>query len=114
MGSLVLALLGQAAGQSEAGDNVFAKDAILAVMHKVKHYTRANPYRETDRNWVCATWYSGAMEAYHATGDQEFLKQALQWAEKHQWQVGTEKSGFNRLFCTMTWAESMATGLYPF
>jgi rhamnogalacturonyl hydrolase YesR len=105
MGSLMLALLGQATGQSETGDDVFSKDNILAIMHKVNDHTLANPYLETDRNWIRATWYSGVMEAYHATGDAQYLAQARQWAEKHQWQVGLEKSGFNRLFCTMTWAE---------
>ena len=92
------------ANRSWAADP-FSETGILEVMQRVNRYTRANPYRETDRNWVRATWYSGVMEAYHATGDPEYLNQALQWAEKHQWQIGEETSGFNRLFCTMTWAE---------
>lgn len=83
----------------------FSETGILEVMQRVNRYTQTNPYRETDRNWVRATWYSGIMEAYHATGDPEYLKQALQWAHKHQWQIGTERSGFNRLFCAMTWTE---------
>ncbi|TWU32039.1 Unsaturated rhamnogalacturonyl hydrolase YesR [Novipirellula artificiosorum] len=52
-----------------------------------------------------STWYSGVIEAYHATADPTYLNQALQWAEKHQWKIGKERSGFNRLFCAMTWAE---------
>jgi rhamnogalacturonyl hydrolase YesR len=86
-------------------DDIFAQDEILGIMRKVNDYTRDNPYRETDRNWIRATWYSGVMEAYHATGEPAYLTQAQEWARKHQWQVGHEKSGFNRLFCTMTWAE---------
>ncbi len=100
-----LAFTSPLAGQDGKAGDFFAQDKILEIMHKVNDYTRANPYRKTDRNWIRATWYSGVMEAYHATGDRKYLKQAQAWAQKHQWQVGHEKSGFNRLFCAMTWAE---------
>jgi len=101
----MLSLTAPLLGQDARKDDPFAEDNILAIMRKVNDYALANPYRQTDRNWIRATWYSGVMEAYHATGDSEYLKQALKWAKKHQWQVGHEKSGFNRLFCAMTWAE---------
>ncbi len=91
--------------ESGRDEESFSPNAIKAIMHKVNDYTRAHPYRGYDRNWIRATWYSGVMEAYHATGDDEYLKQAQAWAEKHEWKVGTEKSGFNRLFCAMTWLE---------
>ena len=52
-----------------AQDDIFAQDYILGIMHKVNDYTLANPYRETDRDWIRGTWYSGVMEAYRATGD---------------------------------------------
>ena len=103
-GLFILAILLCPAHQASAV-GPFGEAEILEVMQRVNRYIRANPYRETDRNWVRATWYTGVMEAYHATGDSAYLDQAQQWAEKHQWQVGEERSGFNRLFCTMTWAE---------
>jgi rhamnogalacturonyl hydrolase YesR len=45
------------------------------------------------------------MAAYKASGDEKFLQQALNWGERHKWQVGDEQSGANRLFCVETWAE---------
>lgn len=84
---------------------LFSQEKILGIMHRVNGHTRANPYKETDRDWIRATWYTGVMEAYHATGDAKYLTQAKEWAKKHQWQIGTEQSGFNRLFCAMTWLE---------
>jgi rhamnogalacturonyl hydrolase YesR len=74
-------------------------------MRKVDDYTISKAAKSTDRDWIRATLYSGIMEAYHATGDEVYLKQAETWAEKHQWQVGQEKQGLNRLFCCMTWME---------
>jgi rhamnogalacturonyl hydrolase YesR len=45
------------------------------------------------------------MAAYRATKEEHYLQQALDWGRQHQWQVGTEKAGANRLFCVETWAE---------
>ncbi len=86
-------------------EHAFQGDSILALADKVYAHTLANPYTATDRNWIRATFYSGVMELYHATGNERYREQATRWAEKHQWQVGTEGSGMNRLFCAMTWAE---------
>ncbi len=55
-----------------------------------------------DRNWERGTWYTGIMEAWKATHDSRFLNQALEWGSQHQWQVGTEQLGANRLFCVAT------------
>ena len=85
--------------------DAFQPDAILALADRVYTHTLENPYRATDRNWIRATFYSGVMELYHATGKEKYRKQAERWAEKHKWQVGTEGSGLNKLFCAMTWAE---------
>ena len=45
------------------------------------------------------------MEAWKATRDEAFFKQALDWGKQNDWQVGTEKLGANRLFCSETWTE---------
>ena len=58
-----------------------------------------------DRNWERATWYTGVMAAYKTTRDRQFFDQAMAWGKLHQWQVGTETSGANKLFCVETWAE---------
>lgn len=83
----------------------FSEEAIKALMHRVNNHMLANPDSETDRDWIRATWYSGVIDAYHATGDEAYLKQALAWAEKHDWEIGTEASGFNRMFAPLTWLE---------
>lgn len=59
-------------------------EAITALMKKVNAYQLAHPWRETDRNWIRATYYTGVMGAYHATGDTAYLDQARAWGEKHQ------------------------------
>jgi len=93
------------AGPAVAGQNPFSRESIRATMRRVNEFQKAHPWRETDRNWIRATYYTGVMGAYQATKDPAYLEQARAWGEKHQWQVGTEKSGYNQLFCAMTWAE---------
>jgi rhamnogalacturonyl hydrolase YesR len=79
---------------------------ILSLMHRVDTYQVENPVmKPTDRNWERGTWYTGVMEAWKATHDEAFFKQALDWGKQNDWQVGTEKLGANRLFCSETWTE---------
>ena len=79
---------------------------VLALMHKVNDWQKANPVmKPDDRNWARGTWYTGVMAAYKATGDERFLEQARAWGRRHAWQVGTESSGGNKLTCTQTWLE---------
>lgn len=58
-----------------------------------------------DRNWIRATKFTGVMDMYHATRDPFYLEKAIEWAEKHEWQVGTEESGLNLLFSSNTWVD---------
>ena len=102
---LAFALLGPSVGQGAPAGALFREDAILAMMRKVNEGTLAHPPTKTDRNWIRATYYTGVMGAYHATRDQAYLDQARAWGKKHRWQVGTEGSGYNKLFCAMTWAQ---------
>lgn len=79
---------------------------VVAIMHRVNDWQVGHPsMKPNDRNWERGTWYTGVMAAYKATGDEKFLTQAVNWGKQHQWQVGTEKQGANRLFCVETWAE---------
>ncbi len=78
----------------------------MALLHRVNDWQVAHPkMKASDRNWERGTWYTGVMAVQKATGDERFLQQAMAWGRQHQWQVGTEKSGANRLFCVETWAE---------
>ncbi|HUT37326.1 MAG TPA: glycoside hydrolase family 88 protein [Planctomycetota bacterium] len=90
----------------EGGQDLFQPDAIVRLMHRANDWQSAHPVmRETDRNWERGTWYTGVMAAQKATGDERLLAQALAWGRLHQWQVGTERGGANRLFCVQTWLE---------
>jgi rhamnogalacturonyl hydrolase YesR len=78
----------------------------LALMRRVNAWQSAHLVMPSgDRNWERATWYTGVTEAWKATRDPSFLNQALKWGNEHQWQVGTEDDGANRLFCVETWLE---------
>ena len=83
----------------------FTSVGVTELMRNVNTYVKENPYKPSDRNWIRATYYTGVLGAYEATGDPAYLAQTTAWAEKHRWQVGTEVSGSNRLFCAMTWAQ---------
>lgn len=79
---------------------------ILQLMHRVDTYQVENPVmKPDDRNWERGTWYTGVMQAWKDTHDEAFLQQALDWGKLNDWQVGTEKLGSNRLFCSETWTE---------
>ena len=104
----VLSVVTAFGGQPGATDStrIPTRKEILAVMHKVNSWQVANPRMpKDDRNWVRATWYTGVMAAGLTTHDRAFLDQALQWGRQHQWQVGTENDGPNRLFCVETWLQ---------
>lgn len=78
----------------------------MRLLHRVNDWQVAHPLmKPNDRNWERGTWYTGVMAAHKASGDEKFLRQALEWGQQHQWQVGTEQQGSNRLFCVETWAE---------
>ena len=79
---------------------------ILALLHKVNDWQVVHPALPLeDRNWQRATWYTGVMSAWKETRDLAFWNQALDWGRQHNWQVGTEADGANRLFCIETWLE---------
>lgn len=41
-----------------------------------------------DNDWIRATFFTGVMAAYHATSDDRYLKAAISWAERNNWQPG--------------------------
>lgn len=98
-----------------AGAQTARPDDIAAVMRRANAWQLAHPVMPAgNRNWERATWYTGVLAAWRATGEAAYLKQARDWAELHQWQVGTESGGANRLFCVQTWAELAAATHNPF
>ncbi len=82
------------------------KQEVLALLHKVNDWQLTHPIMPADdRNWERATWYTGVTAAWKTTNDRRFYDQALSWGRQHNWQVGTESDGANRLFCVETWLE---------
>lgn len=78
-----------------------------ALMVKVNEWQKAHPLVPADdRDWIRATWYTGVMAAWKSTRDPRFLNQAMAWGKQHDWQVGKEAAGANRLFCSETWIET--------
>ena len=105
---VILAWLILAEGLLAADTVTPAAAEIRELMHRVNDGQVAHPVMGAkNRNWERATWYTGVMAAYQATGDEKFLQQALDWGRLHHWQVGTERAGGNLLFGVQTWA-----GLY--
>lgn len=89
-----------------AADDLPRRAQVLDLMQRVNAWQVAHPVMKPgDRNWERGTWYTGVMAAWKATGDRKFLAQALAWGRQHQWQVGTEPFGANRLFAVETWTE---------
>ena len=86
-------------------DVPIAPERIVRLMREVNEYQQAHPWRETDRNWIRATYYTGVMALYRTTGDPNVLDQALTWAEKHDWEPGSEKLPANRKTCGQTYLE---------
>src|SRR5690348_9578424 len=99
-------LAGAAAGPLLARGAGGSRRETLALMHKVNGWQMAHPFMQADdRDWERGTWYTGVMAAWKATRDRRFLDQALDWGRLHQWQVGKEWGGGNKLFCVETWLE---------
>lgn len=84
---------------------VFTRERIVDVMRAVRDYQLAHPWKETDRNWIRATYYTGVMGLYRATRDPEILDQAVRWAEKHDWAEGDERERANKKTCGQTYLE---------
>ncbi|MGO8790429.1 MAG: glycoside hydrolase family 105 protein, partial [Terriglobia bacterium] len=91
---------------AESDQKLPPKQEILILLRKANSWQLAHPVmKPDDRNWERATWYTGVMAAWKATHDPIFLNQSLAWGRLHEWQVGTETAGANRLFCVQTWTE---------
>lgn len=103
---VLAALLGIATvASSDESQNVYTKDGIIHRMRAVRDYQLAHPWKEMDRNWIRATYYTGVMGLYRATRDPEILGQATRWAEKHNWAEGDERERANKKTCGQTYLE---------
>jgi rhamnogalacturonyl hydrolase YesR len=87
------------------GDNVSSRRKTISIMNRVNLYQLQHPWKESDRNWIRATYYTGVMAFYHATKDARLLEQAVGWAQRHKWQPGNERAGSNILTCGQTYLQ---------
>lgn len=101
----ILAVCFLLAASTTQADDVFNKEAIVKAMRAVHQFQLDHPYRETDRNWIRATYYTGVMGLYRTTQDPAVLKQAIRWAEKHDWAEGNESERANKKTCGQTYLE---------
>ncbi len=107
-GGYVVHAAGTMAGTQEAttAPALPKRPEVLNLLKRANAWQLAHPVMNPDdRNWERGTWYTGVMAAWKSTHDPTFLDQALEWGRLHEWQVGTEPNGANRLFCVETWAE---------
>jgi len=90
---------------SDVRGGMTATKSLMDIMYKVNGYQQTHPWKETDRTWVRGTYYTGVMALYRTTRDPAILKQAIAWAEKHQWEIGTDGPPVNRNTCCQTYLE---------
>jgi rhamnogalacturonyl hydrolase YesR len=105
LAAAALPWVARAAPGAEAPDP-FSRPAIAAVMRRADQWQLAHLRPAIGpRDWIRATWYTGVMAAYLATGDRAYLDQATGWAEAQGWRPGTERAGANVLTCSQTYLE---------
>jgi len=104
-GVLLGAVFGAALDVGAITDDIYSREKIIALMNKVNDYTYAHPYKEHDRNWVRATYYTGVMALYETTRDAKVLSQAMGWARKHKWLPGDQDAPANKLTCAQTYLQ---------
>ncbi len=63
--------------------SIYSRDDIRQLMRKVDDWQLANRTKDVaENNWLRATWYTGVMAAYKATGERNFLQQTLDWPDR--------------------------------
>ncbi len=98
------------------------RDAVVEVVRRVCDYQLAHPVRyrlKRRRNksrkpypgneWRRATFYTGVMAAWRATGDETYRDAAEAWARKHDWTPLAPAWDANKLCCGQTYAELYLT-----
>jgi len=85
---------------------IFDPDSVLKLMYRVNGHFAENAWKQNDRNWIRATYYTGLMAFYQVTNDSIVLNQMMAWGQKHGWKTGSEWIyPANRLTCSQTWIQ---------
>lgn len=84
----------------------FEPESVMAAMYRVNDHFLGQKWKQSDRNWIRGTYYTGLMAFYRATHDSVVLNQARNWSAKHGWRTGTEWIyPANRMTCVQTYLE---------
>ena len=67
---------------------------IPTLMKSVFRYQVANPLDIENGGWERGTFYTGVMGAFHATGDDEYLEQAIKWSSENRWEFNDNQIGY--------------------
>lgn len=90
---------------SETNDTL-GEDFIISIMNRVNDHQFELSQRKENRNWKQATYYTGVMAFYYATGNKKLLEQAINWSSRNKWEAGNELMfPANRFTCVQTYLE---------
>jgi rhamnogalacturonyl hydrolase YesR len=92
--------------RSQENEEWLTKKSIRETALKVNQYQLDGSWKNIDRNWKRATWYTGMMAFYQVSNEQDLLEQAHSWGSKHGWRIGSEWIyPANRMACSQTYLE---------
>ena len=91
--------------------DVFDARVIKEMMKNVCDYQLANPTahpsesKDFPNGWVRASFYTGVMATYKTTGDEKYLKAAMDWSVKNKWQPAPRLRHADDVACGQTYLE---------
>jgi unsaturated rhamnogalacturonyl hydrolase len=65
-------------------------DQVCEVVTRVNNYWQAHNKAEVRSFWDPAAYHTGNMEAYHLTGNKQWLDYSMRWANYNRWMGATE------------------------
>ncbi len=92
-------------------NDLFQPAQIQSAMSKVAAYQFENPSRHTSASrdfpmgWVPASFYTGVMAAFRATGDETYVDEAMNWAASNNWQPGPRPRHADDHACGQTYLD---------
>ena len=71
------------------GQNNRPEENVMELIHKVNSYWQKNNSPQVRSFWDNAAYHTGNMEVYGLTGNADYLKYSIDWAEHNQWKGAT-------------------------
>jgi rhamnogalacturonyl hydrolase YesR len=79
---------------AKSEQDIYSDEFIKATMKRVFRYQVAHLTPVEPAFWERGALYTGIVAAYRATGDEEYLDNALEWGEECKWQINKTHGGF--------------------